>query len=154
MKKFFIIILAAFIVSTVGAQTDTPIKKGMPNTVKLPSGEVVYDLNGEWDATFDTGGWGILNGLVKFTQKGNQFVGVVLNDISNFKQNEEIFKGKLKGNAFEKILFYDAKNFTTWNQIWILSEGEISKDGNKISIKRILNEEGATTIRSWTLNRK
>jgi hypothetical protein len=40
---------------------DNPLKEGMPNTVKLPSGEVTYDLNGEWDAVYDSGGWGIYN---------------------------------------------------------------------------------------------
>lgn len=57
---------------------DNPLRDGMPNTVKLPSGEVIYDLTGEWEAVYDTGGWGTLNDTVKIIQNDNQFVGIYL----------------------------------------------------------------------------
>jgi len=56
MKRILIIVIIGFVFSTVQAQMDNPLKEGMPNTLKLPSGEVIYDLNGEWDAFYDDGG--------------------------------------------------------------------------------------------------
>ena len=78
MKRIVVILILGFIFSTVRAQMDNPLREGMPNTVKLPSGEVIYDLNGEWDAVYDSGGWGMYNDIVKITQKDNQFVGVYM----------------------------------------------------------------------------
>jgi len=59
MKKIFVILLITFAFTITNAQMENPLKEGMPNTIKLQNGEVVYDLNGEWDAFYDAGGgWG------------------------------------------------------------------------------------------------
>ena len=50
MKKIMIALIFCFVLTAAYAQMDNPLKKGMPNTLALPSGEVVYDLNGEWEA--------------------------------------------------------------------------------------------------------
>jgi len=63
------------------------LKPGMPNTITLPNGEVVYDLNGEWDAVYDVDRrrWGrgetreSSKDIVRITQEGNQFVGITRN---------------------------------------------------------------------------
>jgi hypothetical protein len=44
---------------------DNPLKEGIPNTVKLEGGDVVYDLNVEWSSLYDTGLWGTLEDVVK-----------------------------------------------------------------------------------------
>jgi len=54
MKRILIILIIGFVFATIQAQMDNPLKKGMPNTVTLSTGDVVYDLNGEWDAVYET----------------------------------------------------------------------------------------------------
>jgi hypothetical protein len=71
---FLLIILAAtsLFISTAYSQTE---KK----TVTLPSGEVVCDLNGEWNALYEHYGpmeWvGNIKGMIMIVQQGNTFVG-------------------------------------------------------------------------------
>ena len=48
--------IISFVFATVQAQMDNPLKDGMPNTVTLSNGEVVYDLNGEWDSLVEAYG--------------------------------------------------------------------------------------------------
>jgi hypothetical protein len=50
MKRILIILLIGFVFTSVYAQIDNPLKQGMPNTVTLSNGEVIYDLNGEWNS--------------------------------------------------------------------------------------------------------
>ena len=154
MKRIVIILIIGFVFSSLHAQMNNPLKAGMPNTVKLPSGEVIYDLNGEWDAVYDTGGWGVHQVVVRFTQNENQFLGIVLNDIRHLSKNEEAFKGKLRKNSIEEIYFYDSREFATMNQFWAPSEGTIVKDGNIIEIIRIFEIKGSTIKRTWKLKRK
>jgi len=56
MKKILMALILGLVFSTAYAQMDNFLKEGMPNTVKLASGEVIFDLNGDWDAVWDTGG--------------------------------------------------------------------------------------------------
>lgn len=112
MKKGIIFLVFCILSSTVGAQMDNPLKEGMPNTVKLKSGKVVYDLNGEWSSAFDTGGWGTLKDIVKITQDGNQFIGIyLLNGDQLAGKNKEKIKGKIKGNMIDGVYFYDVTDF-------------------------------------------
>ena len=58
MRKMIpILILAiAFLLNFTAspvAEILNPLKAGVPNTVTLADGNVVYDLNGEWDAVID-----------------------------------------------------------------------------------------------------
>ena len=50
MKRVLIILLIGFVFTSVHAQMGNPLKHGMPNTVTLSNGEVIYDLQGEWEA--------------------------------------------------------------------------------------------------------
>ena len=50
MKRILIILLIGFVFTSVYAQMDNPLKQRMPNTVTMSNGEVIYDLQGEWDA--------------------------------------------------------------------------------------------------------
>jgi hypothetical protein len=134
---------------------DNPLKEGMPNTVKLPSGEVVYDLNGEWDAVYDSGGWGTYKDIVKIIQNDNQFVGIyLLNGDNLVGKNKEKIRGKIKGNVIDEVFFNDITDMMTMKLHWAPSEAEISKDGNQIVIKRAWEEKGATTTRTLSLKRK
>ena len=155
MKRIVVILIIGFVFSTVYAQMDNPLKEGMPNTVKLENGEVVYDLNGEWTSAYDTGGWGTLEDIIKITQNGNQFVGIyLLNGDRLAGKNKEKIKGKIKGNVFDEVYFYDIKDHETFKAFWAPSEAKISEDGNEIVIKRVLEEKGSVTIRTLSLKRK
>ncbi len=155
MKKGILFLVFCILSSTVGAQMDNPLKEGMPNTVKLESGQVVYDLNGEWNSAFDTGGWGTLEDIVKISQNGNQFVGIYLLNGDRFAgKNKEKIKGKINGNVIDEVYFYDVENSATWNPIWAPSQAEIRQDGNEIVIIRLWKEKGATTTRTLTLKRR
>ncbi len=77
MKNITIILLITLTFTMANAQTENPLKEGMPNTIKLTNGEVTYDLNGEWDAVYDSGYWaGNFKDIIKITQNDNQYVGV------------------------------------------------------------------------------
>ena len=155
MKKIMIGLVIFVVSAMANAQMDNPLKEGMPNTVKLASGEVVYNLNGDWNSAFDTGGWGTLEDIVKITQNDNQFVGIYLLSGDRMAgKNQEKIKGKLNGNVIDEVYFYDVKDSATWTPIWAPSEAKISEDGNEIVIKRVWEEKGASTIRTFTLIRK
>ena len=155
MKKIMMVWIIIGVSMIANAQMDNPLKEGMPNTVKLPSGEVVYNLNGEWDTVYDTGGWGTLEDIVKITQNGSQFVGIYLLNGDRFAgKNKEKIKGGLKGDLIDEVYFYDVKDSATWTPIWAPSEAKISEDGNEIVIKRVWEEKGGSTIRTFTLIRK
>jgi hypothetical protein len=65
---------------------ENPLKEGMPNTVTLSSGEVVYDLNGEWDAVFDNDYLGGSKSVVKITQEPKYlFIIDIWNDAQTLK---------------------------------------------------------------------
>ena len=103
MKKTLIIFLITFVSSIVQAQMENPLKAGMPNTVTLSSGEVVYDLNGEWDDVFDNDYLGGSKDIIKITQVGNKFIGIALIGNQNIEKNKEILNGELEKSVFNII---------------------------------------------------
>ena len=155
MKKILSIVIMGLFITTIHAQMDNPLKEGMPNTVKLPSGEVVYDLNGEWDAVYDSGGWGTYKDIIKIIQNDNQFTGIYLLKGDNLVgKNKKKIKGKISGNVIKEVFFNDITDMMTMNLHWAASEAEISEDGNEIVLKRVWEEKGSTTIRTLSLKRK
>jgi len=120
------------------------LKPGMPNTITLPNGEVIYDLNGEWEAVYDIAarhGWAggteqreSSKDIVGITQEGNQFVGVKLIGDEWVGKNQEAVKGELEKNGLRKVhaFVYDPR--TPGGPQWFPSKGKITEDGNKIVI--------------------
>jgi len=154
MKRIITIVIIGFVFSTVQAQMDNPLKEGMPNTVKLASGEVIFDLNGEWDAVWDTGGYGTYQDVIKITQNEDKFVGVyLLKGDYHLKKGEEKVKGKLKGNSIDEVFLKDVDP-ATFELYWIPSQGSISKEGNEIVIKHLREYKGAKTVRTLSLKKK
>jgi hypothetical protein len=134
-----LVILGAFILGACPSTAYSKrvvLKSGMPNTITLPNGEVVYDLNGEWDAvyhattTFGTEDTQSMKDIVRITQEGNQFVGIKVIGDSWLRKNQEGVKGELKKNRFGKVYVF-RETFATW----VPGKGEISEDGNKIVIE-------------------
>jgi hypothetical protein len=128
------------------------LKPGMPNTITLPNGEVVYDLNGEWEAVYDLNAqWGGIEqresskDIVRITQQGSQFVGVKLIGDEWVGKYKEAVKGELEKNGFRKVhaFVYDVRPPTLQ---WVPSKGKISEDGNKIVIRARPSHQTIMTI--------
>ena len=77
MKKVLMILILGSIFTVAYAQMDNPLKQGMPNTVTLSNGEVIYDLNGEWAVSIEHyGTWkqfGVFPDIMELKQKGAFF---------------------------------------------------------------------------------
>lgn len=146
MKRILIILVIGLVVATVQAQMDNPLKKGMPNTVTLSTGDVVYDLNGEWDSITDNAYFGTVKGVYKITQEGNKFVGVTLTPSVWLDKGRETIKGELEGDGFKSLYGF------TLAHGWTLSKGKISDGGNKIVIETPIEAKGFTSV--TTLTRK
>lgn len=133
--------LVAFIVCTVSLYAQSA------KMIRLPTGEYVYDLNGEWNAIIESYsrvvGGGAFSNVVKISQIGNfcPVTGVITYPITIrgilLKNNPshmpaavgtEIIRGKLEGNDFEKLemISGDGKVFPC--------KGQIGENGNKIVI--------------------
>jgi hypothetical protein len=132
-----------------GAEIANPLKAGMPNTVTLSNGDVVYDLNGDWDAIYDNKQFGGKNkDVVKITQEGNKFVGIKLIGNQWVGKGKETIRGELEGDGF--------KSFNTFTVAygWTSSNGKISGGGNKIATEFPMEAYGTTYIFVLVLTRK
>ena len=104
MKKILMALILGLVFTAAYAQMDNPLKQGMPNTVTLSNGEVIYDLSGEWDAIYDNKGYGGINkDIVKITQKGNEFVGIKLIGNQWMPKGSETVKGVLEKDGFKSL---------------------------------------------------
>ena len=113
--------------ATRGGTKTAALKAGMPNTLALPNGEVVYDLSGEWDAGTKVSTDAAFSGIIKINQKGDRFVGTLQSGNYPALETFEKVRGTLKGADIMKIEFNTPAG-------WILSYGEIGETGNKITI--------------------
>ncbi len=145
MKRILIILIIGFVFATVQAQMDNPLKKGMPNTVTLSTGEVVYDLSGEWDAIYDNAYYGTNKDIVKITQEGNKFVGIKLIGNRFAPKGSETIKGELEKDGFKSLYGNTVEG-------WLPCTGKISGKCNKIVFKTVMENWGMTV--SLTLTRK
>ena len=131
----------AFIALTGFAQAQSA------KTIRLPSAEVVFDLEGEWDALIEIYGqaaaYGAYPNVVKITITGSfcpitgqitspiTITGIRLKDNPPqmpAPQGSEIIRGELESNEFRKLemISDDGKAFPC--------KGQISENGNKIEI--------------------
>ena len=120
-------------------------QNGPAKTIRLPSGEVIHDLDGEWDAILTypgLAGEGVLdyNQIIKITQKGKSFEGVLMMDDEWCKKGYILIDGKLAKGNFEYVHLILIPRITT-------ASGQISEDG-----KRIVFDDGE--IARFILTRK
>ena len=134
LKKlgFKLLCLAAMVSVLFIAQAQTE-DQGWKKAITLPSGEVVCDLNGEWDFLWTGRGenlyMGSVKDVVKITQQGDSFEGVrMIGNIGSAKGSLAI-KGELDKNGFKNLLFYSKGEYDG------SYKGKISKDGNLIEFK-------------------
>jgi hypothetical protein len=129
MKKILIALILGLVFTAAYAQMDNPLKQGMPNTVTLSNGEVIFDLSGEWDAIYDNKESGGINkDIVKITQEGNKFVGIKLIGNQWFPKGSETIKGELEKNGFKSFHTNTASGWTSAN-------AKIGEKCNKIVIE-------------------
>jgi len=128
IRKTFVVLLCSvgliIFISTLHGQ-------GSKKTITLPSGEVVWDLNGEWDAFVENYGPSIFSGsypqICKITQEGSSFVGVrIIDDPWNQKGSQSL-QGELDKSGIKKVTILARSGP-------IEAKGQISDDGNKIII--------------------
>ena len=128
-------------IAVVLAWTGMAVAQSAPATpkVQLPSGETVWDLNGDWDAFVQNLGvsarYGINPNVYRITQTGNTFTGIRLKTNpppSLARAGTPSLRGELGKNGFKEVYVIDSAGES------ILSKGQISEDGKKIVIEHPL----------------
>jgi hypothetical protein len=137
-----LVVVMAVVSFLCTAQAQMP-QKGWKNVISLPNGDVILDMNGEWDVLIENyGSWkefGSYPQMIRITQEGSSFKGIrMINDPWAIKGSLAI-KGDLARGGFN---VYTMSNIGSSN-----SDGQISEDGNKIVIN-------AAQKTKWTLTRK
>ena len=132
MKKMLPFLLAVLVVMAFFvyvSQVQMP-QKGSKNTITLPNDDVIWDLNGEWDARVENYGiwksFGSYSSVIKITQTGSSFVGVSIYGSHNLGASEAL-QGDLDKNGFN------------WVQITAVAgpvdaKAHMSEDGNKMVV--------------------
>ena len=102
------------------------------NTVRLPNGELVCDLNGEWNTLYEPYGpmqhFGNMKSMIKITQQGNMFVGKSMIDTGFTPAGTEKIRGELDRDGIKKL------QLTRPDKDWSDGKVEMSRDCNKIII--------------------
>ena len=128
VKKTFLVLICfislIIFISTLHGQ-------GSKKTITLPSGEVVWDLNGEWDTFVENYG-PLTSGtkypqISKITQTGSSFVALRMIDDPFNQKGSQSLKGEIDKNGIIKVTLSGAQGLEE-------SKGQISNDGNKIVI--------------------
>jgi len=128
LKKIFLLMVCFISLMTL---VSTLHGQGSKETIRLPSGEVVWDLNGEWDVLIENYGdkaaYGSYPQIWKITQTGSSFVAVRMIDDPRNKKGKEEVRGELDKSGFKNVQLISAGGP-------IDSKGKISDDGNKMEI--------------------
>lgn len=126
VKRIFLFLIILSATSTLFTAYSQTYKK----TLTLPSGEVVCDLNGEWNTLYEHYGsmqWvGNLKGMLMIIQQGNTFVAKTTTDSAWTPKGTEKIRGELDKNGIKKA------QYSIPNMGWADAKGEMSEDGNKI----------------------
>ena len=128
IRKTFVVLLCSvgliIFISTLHGQ-------GSKKTITLPSGEVVWDLNGEWDAFVENYGPSISSGsypqIEKITQTGSSFIAIRMIDDPWNQKGSQSLQGELDKSGIKKVTILARSGP-------IEAKGQISDDGNKIII--------------------
>lgn len=100
-------------------------------TVKLPNGEEVVDIRGEWDVHIENYGlwsWaGKYSNILKITMEGNSFVGIRMTFDPYHKPGSEAIRGELDKDGIKNVQIMSGAGPLD-------AKGQISEDGNKIII--------------------
>jgi hypothetical protein len=132
VKKAFLLLICLFslmvFISTLHGQ-------GSKKTISLPSGDVIWDLNGEWDVIIENYGrwahYGIYSNVFRITQTDSAFNGIRLKDNpppSLGRAGTPSLQGELEKKGFKRVEIVNPLGNI------LPGKGQISEDGNKISV--------------------
>jgi len=128
---FRLLCLAVMVSFLFIAQAQTE-EQGWKKSITLPSGEVVCDLNGEWDLLWigrggpEEGGGQRLKNVLNITQQGDSFEGIRMIENMFVSKGSKAIEGELDKDGFKRLIYYGfGGNVSQY-------KGKISKDGNKI----------------------
>ena len=141
MKKTSIASVLVFAVLIVFASVaiDQTTEKGWEKTVTLPSGEVILDMNGEWDVLdefygpFDFHDF-TMSEIVTITHKGAKFAAIKQIGSKWVPKGAETIKGELNKDGFKAVYSYTMSLLMDGNFVWEECEWKISENGNKIAL--------------------
>jgi hypothetical protein len=135
MKKHFFIwaICLSALIAWSGLAFAQAAKPEVMKTVKLPNGEEVFDIRGEWDTTEEHLGaksrYGAYPQVWKITQEGNSFSGIRMKDNpppAHGKAGSKCIQGEVDKNGLKKL------EIITGAGHYLPTVSTISEDGNKI----------------------
>lgn len=141
--KVILIIGLALVACGEQAEQLLPLSKNAPNTVTLSNGEIVYNMDGEWNAIIDDSPWGEFKDILTITQEGNKFVGIISKGNEKYHKGDELIKGELVKNGFESI---ERNTVQGWMTETI---GKIDEGCNKI----VVETDVGTSTHTIELNR-
>jgi len=128
-RRFFLFL---FILATVSAFTLITYAQSVQKTLTLPGGEVVCDINGEWNAVYEH--YGSLasiprsKGLVIILLNGDTFIGKTANDSMFTPKGTEKIRGVIDKNGLKNV------ERTRPDSDWSNAKAVMNKDCNKIEI--------------------
>lgn len=139
MKKTSIapVLVFALLIAFASFAIAQMAEKGWKKTVTLPSGEVILDMSGEWDAQIEFYGpfsWvAPVTDIPKITQEGTTFTGVKQIASKWRPKGTETIKGELDKDGFKAVYIkIHATGTMDPIYIWESCKWEISEDGNKV----------------------
>ena len=108
---------------------------------KLPNGDEVVDISGEWDTQIENyGSWsqyGKYSTITEIKQEGGSFVGIRLKATTYHPAGSETFRGELDKNGIKKLQLMTGMGP-------IDAVGKISDDGKMITMDA--NEKAKSTM--------
>jgi hypothetical protein len=106
--------------------------KAWKKTVTLPNGDVILDMNGEWDARIENYGpnreFGSYPQIIRVTQNGSTFVSIRMIEDPWHAKGSPAIEGELNKEGFKNVYIMSGGMGP------FSAEGKISEDGNKIEI--------------------
>ena len=134
-KLTMLLICFVVIIVWAGLSFAQTAKSSAMKTIKLPSGEEVFDISGEWDVAVEHyDSWadkGTFPQLYKITQEGTSFTAIRMKDSpppTTGKAGAKCMQGEVDKNGVKKVEIISGGG-------WILpSNCKISEDGNKMNI--------------------
>ena len=134
------IVIGLWCIAAVLAWTGVAGAQAAPATpkVQLPNGDTVWDLSGDWDAFVENYGEYARFGMypqvfrITHTTTGSTFTGIRVKNNpppSPERAGSPSLRGELDKNGFKDVWTIDGSG-----QPWP-SKGQISEDGNKITIE-------------------
>jgi hypothetical protein len=128
----FLLVVVAIVsfVSMAHAQTGEKVWK---KTITLPNGDVILDMNGEWNVyvtylRLADGYQSAESGITKIKQTGGSFVGISMNALRAFRKGSEQIKGELAKSGFKQVEIISSSEGNSD------AKGQISEDGNQVTI--------------------